>query len=64
MAGKQEVTIIIDPKGHATIETAGFQGKECYDITKAIKLGEVTKETKKDEYYEKIPRVRRVNVGR
>jgi hypothetical protein len=64
MSNKQEITIIIDPKGHATIETAGFKGNECYDITKALKLGEVQKDTKKDEYYEKIPRVRRVNVGR
>ena len=48
----QEVVIIIEPDGSATIEGKGFSGPECKEFTKAIEadLGTVVDVELKPEY--------------
>lgn len=60
----QKVEVTIKKDGKVVVETSGFTGQECYDVTQDINLGKVVRDLKKDEAYERIPRVRRVNVGR
>ncbi len=61
---KQTVHVIIQPDGKVKMETDGFKGMQCYDVTEKINLGTTIKDVKKDEAYEKIPRVRRTRIGR
>lgn len=44
-----------DPKLPTVIETKGFKGEGCTNLTKGLEqaLGAVTSEAKTDEYYEK-----------
>jgi len=50
----QQITIRIKKNGSTTVETEGFQGGECKEITKELleQLGNVTDEKLKAEFYE------------
>jgi hypothetical protein len=59
------ITIDIDKEaGTFSVDTAGFQGTGCQGIHDAFaKMGKVTKEVKKPEYYAK-PNGNTVSTGR
>ena len=50
----EEIKVVIPKNGPVTIDVAGFKGSGCKDLTKAIEkaLGMVTKDTKKQEFYD------------
>lgn len=48
------IIITVDPAGNTKIETAGFKGKACKDVTAVFEkgMGTVTKTTNKPEMYQ------------
>jgi hypothetical protein len=50
----RKITVRIGKGGKVNIDTAGFQGGACKEVTKKLKsaLGETEDETLKDEFYE------------
>ena len=50
----RELEIIVDKTGKVTIETIGFVGSSCEDVSKQIAkaLGEVSNVEHKSEYFE------------
>lgn len=49
----QKIIVKIPPDGTITVEAEGYAGNSCEDATKFLKkLGAVTGETLKPEYYE------------
>ena len=53
MSGKT-IEIIVDTKGEATVQTKGFTGSSCRDISKALEraLGIVQSDTPTAELYQ------------
>lgn len=63
MSKKQEVLVTVAQDGGVQIETSGFSGSGCKDVTKALEkaLGTVTSEHLTREYRRRRKEVGRVN---
>jgi hypothetical protein len=50
----KKIEVVITPSGEVTVETSGFKGKACQDVTAQLNraLGSVVSETKKPEFYQ------------
>lgn len=59
MAKKQELEIVIDPKGEVSILTKGVKGKKCLNYLKQFEkeIGRVKVKRLTSEYYEPEPKV-------
>lgn len=59
MAKKQELEIVIDPKGEVSILTKGVKGKKCLHYLKQFEkeIGRVKVKRFTSEYYEPEPEV-------
>ena len=64
----EEIIVTVDEDGNAEIETVGFRGRKCKEVTQELisAMGNVIEEKKKPEYYqpEFVPDKRKVKVQR
>ena len=62
---KEEITVIIDDKGNATVEAHKVKGKGCSKLTAFITdtLGLVRRVVRKPEYYAQGNQKQRLQVG-
>ena len=61
----KKIKVHVSKEGNTTIETEGFTGQACKDVTKALKaaLGAASKETFTDEYYKQSGVVDRLHTN-
>ncbi len=57
----EEVTVVFDTHtGKVQVETGGFKGSACYDITKQLNLGVKESDKKKKEFHDTVPIIERI----